>query len=169
MRGEGETWKMEGGGGENVQITLNVFFIPVRFSGCVQRVCPSVCAHIFQQPNLLLASLLFGPLLPSKPLSQGRLLLSKVVKHENETLIYLTFSAVQMSHWVLMHHALHMFLIGTFEARLAYTFGVNTQEVIRAEQYTCTNLLMCKHVSIHYICLVRFGSDVNILDVICSF
>lgn len=83
--------------GEVGKMILNVFFIPVRFPGCVRHVCPSAPALVFQQPNLLLASSLYGPLLPSKPLSQGPILLSKVVKHENETLIYLTFSAVQMS------------------------------------------------------------------------
>lgn len=32
-----------------------------------------------------------------------------------------------------MCNAPHMFLIGTFAVRLAYTSGVNTQEVIRVE------------------------------------
>lgn len=160
--------------GKDVQMTLNVFFIPVRFSGCVQRGCPSVCARVFQQPNLLLASLLFGPLLPSKPLSQGPLLLSKVVKHENETLIYLTFSAVQMSHWVLMRHALHVFLIGTFWGTLGLhlwgEYSRGDQGWTVGFQYTCANVLTCAHtywdkksihLSIHFTCLVRSHRDKN--------
>lgn len=66
--------------------------------------------------STFLASLLRGPfpLFQAAKSRPSRAL--QVVKHENETLVYLTFSFVQMSHRVLMCDARHMFLIGTFGA-----------------------------------------------------
>lgn len=125
---------------------FNIFFFLLGLSVCVLAF-----VHISGVSNSL-ALLLFGPLLLS---SQGPLALSKVVKHENETLVYLTFSFVQMSHSIC--DALHMFLTGTFGARLAYTFGANTREMIGVESSynTCGQICKmetrkCPLISIYY-------------------
>ena len=85
----------------NLIMKFNIFFFLVGLSVCVPAFVH--IAFLCGVSNSL-AVLLFGPLLLS---SQGPLALSKVVKHENETLVYLTFSFVQMSHSIC--DALHMF------------------------------------------------------------
>ena len=78
---------------EGRHILYFIFFFLVGLSGCVLWVCHHACGCVVMcKGSNSHALLLFGPLLLSKPWSQGPLALTKVAKHKNEILVYLTLT-----------------------------------------------------------------------------